>query len=216
MSLIKKIEKNRLIPLFYHNDIKMCEEVLNVINECNLPVLEFTNRGSNAIDNFNRLINSSEYSEIYIGAGSIKSVNEAKVFIDLGASFIVSPFFDKEIALLCKKNDILYIPGCGSLTEMITAEKHGAKLLKLFPGGVYGPKFISSVLAPCPWLKIMPTGGVTAEIENISQWFSSGAFCIGMGSKLISKKFLLDNDFGALKNHILNVIEIINNVCEVN
>lgn len=216
MSLIKKIEKNRLIPLFYHNDIKMCEEVLNVINGCNLPVLEFTNRGSNAIDNFNRLINSSEYSEIYIGAGSIKSVNEAKVFIDLGASFIVSPFFDKEIALLCKKNDILYIPGCGSLTEMITAEKHGAKLLKLFPGGVYGPKFISSVLAPCPWLKIMPTGGVTAEIENISQWFSSGAFCIGMGSKLISKKFLLDNDFGALKNHILNVIEIINNVCEVN
>jgi len=216
MSLMKKIEKNRLIPLFYHNDIKTCEKVLNVINRCNLPVLEFTNRGPSAVDNFNRLINSSENSEIYIGAGSIKSDNEAKVFIDLGASFIVSPFFDKEIALLCKKNDILYIPGCGSLTEMITAEKHGAKLLKLFPGGVYGPKFISSVLAPCPWLKIMPTGGVTAEIENISQWFSSGAFCIGMGSKLISKKFLLDNDFGALKNHILNVIEIINNVYEVN
>ena len=216
MSLMKKIEKNRLIPLFYHNDIKTCEKVLNVINRCNLPVLEFTNRGPSAVDNFNRLINSSENSEIYIGAGSIKSDNEAKVFIDLGASFIVSPFFDKEIALLCKKNDILYIPGCGSLTEMITAEKHGAKLLKLFPGGVYGPKFISSVLAPCPWLKIMPTGGVTAEIENISQWFNSGAFCIGMGSKLISKKFLLDNDFGALKNHILNVIEIINNVCEVN
>jgi len=213
---MKKIEKNRLIPLFYHDDIKICEEVLNVINRCNLPVLEFTNRGSNAVDNFNRLINSSENSEIYLGAGSIKSDNEAKVFIDLGASFIVSPFFDKEIALLCKKNDILYIPGCGSLTEMITAEKHGAKLLKLFPGGVYGPKFISSVLAPCPWLKIMPTGGVTAEIENISQWFNSGAFCIGMGSKLISKQFILDNNFGALKNHILNVIEIINNVCEVN
>ena len=216
MSLMKKIEKNRLIPLFYHDDIKVCEEVLNVINRCNLPVLEFTNRGSNAVDNFNRLINSSENSEIYLGAGSIKSDNEAKVFIDLGASFIVSPFFDKGIALICKKNDIPYIPGCGSLTEMITAEKHGAKLLKLFPGGVYGPKFISSVLSPCPWLKIMPTGGVTAEIENISQWFNSGAFCIGMGSKLISKQFILDNNFGALKNHILNVIEIINNVCEVN
>ncbi len=88
---MKKIEKNRLIPLFYHDDIKMCEEVLNVINRCNLPVLEFTNLASNAIDNFNRLINSSENSEIYLGAGSIKSDNEAKVFIDLGASFIVSP-----------------------------------------------------------------------------------------------------------------------------
>ena len=103
MSLMNKIEKNRLIPLFYHDDIKMCEEVLNVINRCNLPVLEFTNRGSNAIDNFNRLINSSENSEIYLGAGSIKSDNEAKVFIDLGASFIVSPFLIKELRFYAKK-----------------------------------------------------------------------------------------------------------------
>ena len=216
MSLMKKIEKNRLIPLFYHDDIKMCEEVLNVINRCNLPMLEFTNRGSNAIDNFKRLINSSENSELYLGAGSIKSENEAKLFIDHGASFIVSPFFDKSIALLCKTNDIPYVPGCGSLTEMINAEKYGAKLLKLFPGGVYGPKFISSVLAPCPWLKIMPTGGVTAEIENISQWFNSGAYCIGMGSKLISKEYIAENNFDALEAHILKVMEIINNVCEVN
>ena len=101
-------------------------------------------------------------------------------------------------------------------TEMINAEKHGAKLLKLFPGGVYGPKFISSVLAPCPWLKIMPTGGVTAEMENISQWFNSGAYCIGMGSKLISKEYIAENNFDALEAHILKVTEIINNVCEVN
>ena len=87
---------------------------------------------------------------------------------------------------------------------MMIAEKLGAEVLKLFPGGVFGPKFISSVLAPCPWLKIMPTGGVTADLDNISEWFHAGAYCLGMGSKLISKEYLEDDDFNGLEKHIIS------------
>jgi len=142
-----------------------------------------------------------------LGVGSVKTDEEARMFIDLGASLIVSPFLDKSIAKVCVKNNIPWIPGCGTLTEMITAEKLGAEIVKLFPGGVFGPKFISSVLAPCPWLKIMPTGGVTADLENISQWFNAGTYCLGMGSKLISKEYLEENNFDGLEKHILQVIE---------
>lgn len=208
MSLIQKIRKHSLIPLFYHDDITVCREVLDTVINCGLPILEFTNRGPKSIDNFKQLVihlgNDTGFS---LGVGSVKTDDEAKMFIDLGASFIVSPFLDKSIAKVCVKNNIPWIPGCGTLTEMITAEKLGAEMVKLFPGGVFGPKFISSVLEPCPWIKIMPTGGVTADFDNISEWFHAGAYCLGMGSKLISKEYLKDNDFDGLEKHILQVMK---------
>jgi 2-dehydro-3-deoxyphosphogluconate aldolase/(4S)-4-hydroxy-2-oxoglutarate aldolase len=208
MSLMKKIEKNRLIPLFYHDDITVCKKVLDTVVKCDLPILEFTNRGPKAIDNFKQLVmHLGNNTGSTLGVGSVKTDEEARMFIDLGASLIVSPFLDKSIAKVCVKNNIPWIPGCGTLTEMITAEKLGAEIVKLFPGSVYGPKFISSVLAPCPWLKIMPTGGVTAEFDNISQWFNAGTYCLGMGSKLISKEYLKDDNFDGLEKHIIQVLE---------
>ena len=208
MSLIQKIKEHSLIPLFYHNDLTICKKVLDAVINCGLPILEFTNRGPKAIDNFKQLVmHLGNNTGSTLGVGSVKTDEEAKIFIDLGASLIVSPFLDKSIAKVCVKNNIPWIPGCGTLTEMITAEKLGAEIVKLFPGGVFGPKFISSVLAPCPWLKIMPTGGVTADLENISQWFNAGTYCLGMGSKLISKEYLEENNFDGLEKHILQVIE---------
>ena len=208
MSLIQKIKEHSLIPLFYHNDLTICKKVLDAVINCGLPILEFTNRGPKAIDNFKQLVmHLGNNTGSTLGVGSVKTDEEARIFIDLGASLIVSPFLDKSIAKVCVKNNIPWIPGCGTLTEMITAEKLGAEIVKLFPGGVFGPKFISSVLAPCPWLKIMPTGGVTADLDNISEWFTAGAYCLGMGSKLISKEYLEDDDFDGLEKHILQVIE---------
>ena len=208
MSLIQKIKEHSLIPLFYHNDLTICKKVLDAVINCGLPILEFTNRGPKAIDNFKQLVmHLGNNTGSTLGVGSVKTDEEARMFIDLGASLIVSPFLDKSIAKVCVKNNIPWIPGCGTLTEMITAEKLGAEIVKLFPGGVFGPKFISSVLAPCPWLKIMPTGGVTADLENISQWFNAGTYCLGMGSKLISKEYLEENNFDGLEKHILQVIE---------
>ena len=208
MPLIQKIREHRLVPLFYHDDITVCKKVLDTVIKCGLPIFEFTNRGPKSIDNCRQLVihlgNNTGFS---LGVGSVKTNDEAKMFIDLGASFIVSPFLDKSIAKVCVKNNIPWIPGCGTLTEMMTAEKLGAEVVKLFPGGVFGPKFISSVLAPCPWLKIMPTGGVTADLDNISEWFHAGAYCLGMGSNLISKEYLKDNDFDGLEKHILQVIK---------
>jgi 2-dehydro-3-deoxyphosphogluconate aldolase/(4S)-4-hydroxy-2-oxoglutarate aldolase len=208
MPLIQNIKQHRLVPLFYHDDITVCKKVLDTVVNCDLPILEFTNRGPKAIDNFKQLVmHLGNNTGSTLGVGSVKTDEEAKIFIDLGASLIVSPFLDKSIAKVCLKNNIPWIPGCGTLTEMITAEKLGAEIVKLFPGGVLGPKFISSVLAPCPWLKIMPTGGVTADLENISQWLNAGTYCLGMGSKLISKEYLEENNFDGLEKHILQVIK---------
>ena len=211
--ILEKLHKTRLLPLFYNDDVNVSKNLIDALTSSSLNVIEFTNRGADAKNIFPELITYVENkTEVNLGIGSIKSAEEAKLFIDLGAKFIVSPFLDEEIGKTCQNNEVLWIPGCGTLSEMIKAEKIGAQLIKLFPGSVYGSKFISSVLAPCPWLKIMPTGGVTTDQDNIKSWLDAGAFCLGMGSNLFPSNLLNSSDTAQLQTHIESVIRKIKSV----
>ena len=211
--ILEKLHKTRLLPLFYNDDVNVSKNLIDALTSASLNVIEFTNRGTDAKNIFPELIKHIENkTEVDLGIGSIKSTEEAKLFIDLGAKFIVSPFLDEEIGKTCQNNEVLWIPGCGTLSEMIKAEQIGAQLIKLFPGSVYGSKFISSVLAPCPWLKIMPTGGVTTDQDNIKSWLDAGAFCLGMGSNLFPSNLLNSSDTAQLQTHIKSVIRKIKSV----
>ena len=213
--ILEKLYKTRLLPLFYNDDVNVSKNLIDALTSASLNIIEFTNRGADAKNIFPELITYVENkTEVDLGIGSIKSTEEAKLFIDLGAKFIVSPFLDEEIGKTCQNNEVLWIPGCGTLSEMIRAEKIGAQLIKLFPGSVYGSKFISSVLAPCPWLKIMPTGGVTTDQDNIKNWLDAGAFCLGMGSNLFPSNLLNSSDTTDLQAHIESVIKKIKSVSE--
>ena len=213
--ILEKLHKTRLLPLFYNDDVNVSKNLIDALTSASLNIIEFTNRGADAKNIFPELITYVENkTEVDLGIGSIKSTEEAKLFIDLGAKFIVSPFLDEEIGKTCQNNEVLWIPGCGTLSEMIKAEQIGAQLIKLFPGSVYGSKFISSVLAPCPWLKIMPTGGVTTDQDNIKGWLDAGAFCLGMGSNLFPSNLLNSSDTTDLQAHIESVIKKINSVSE--
>ena len=205
---LNRLKEKPLLPLFYHDNVEVCISITKACLESGLKVIEFVNRGIYSKKNFEILRKYlKEHGEIQLGAGSIKGIQDAKDFIDLGADFIVTPYLDKKVGKLCKRNSVHWVPGCGSLSEMIKAEKYGAELIKLFPGSVYGPKFISSVMGPCPWLKIMPTGGVSTEKENIESWIRSGAYCLGMGSKLFPKKLISGNSSLKLESHIKSVLK---------
>ena len=213
--ILEKLHKTRLLPLFYNDDVNVSKNLIDALTSASLNIIEFTNRGADAKNIFPELITYVENkTEVDLGIGSIKSTEEAKLFIDLGAKFIVSPFLDEEIGKTCQNNEVLWIPGCGTLSEMIKAEQIGAQLIKLFPGSVYGSKFISSVLAPCPWLKIMPTGGVTTDQDNIKGWLDAGAFCLGMGSNLFPSNLLNSSDTAQLQTHIESVIRKIKSVSD--
>lgn len=207
-SLFSKLKNKPLLPLFYNDSIDICLRLVDTVLSTGIKTIEFTNRGPNAKSNFQSLIQHlGSNSDVELGVGSIKNKQEAKDFIRDGAKFIVSPFLEKNIGNFCSKNQIPWIPGCGTLSEIIEAESYGAEIIKLFPGSVYGPKFISSVLGPCPWLKIMPTGGVTTEYGNMKKWMDSGAFCLGMGSKLFTKELILNENQNKLKIHILEILK---------
>ena len=130
-----------------------------------------------------------------LGVGSVTDAATASLYMQLGANFIVTPVLREDIAMVCNRRKVLWSPGCGSLTEIAKAEELGCEIVKLFPGGIYGPSFVKAIKGPQPWTSIMPTGGVAPTQENLEAWFNAGVTCVGMGSKMISKDIIADRNF---------------------
>ena len=192
-----KMKETGLVPLFYHPDVELGKEVLKACYQGGARLLEFTNRGDFAHQVFSELNQFAiqELPEMILGVGSVTDAATASMYMQLGANFIVTPLLREDIALVCNRKKIMFSPGCGTLGEIARAEELGCEVVKLFPGGTYGPGFVKAIKGPCPWTNIMPTGGVSPDEENLRGWFEAGVTCVGMGSKLITKKFLADRDF---------------------
>lgn len=200
-----------MVPLFYHADTDLGKQVIEACYKGGARLLEFTNRGDFAHEVFAEL---NKYAlqnlpGMMLGVGSVTDAGTASLFLHLGANFIVTPVLREDIAIVCNRKKVLWSPGCGSLTEIARAEESGAEIVKLFPGGTYGPGFIKDVKGPQPWTSIMPTGGVEPSEENLRGWLSAGATCVGMGSKLISSDILKNKDFNLLEERVRSTLRLI-------
>ena len=206
--------ETRMVPLFYHSDFQVAKNILQACYNGGARLIEFTNRGDFAIEVFSKLIKfaSKELPGMIVGIGSVTDSAAASQYMLLGANFVVTPVLREDIAIVCNRRKVLWIPGCGSLSEIAKAEEMGCELIKLFPGNVYGPDFIKSVKAPQPWSSIMPTGGVSIEQSNLLGWFKAGADCVGLGSKLISKEILINQDFKKLEKNVLDTLQFIQKI----
>src|SRR5450830_1304757 len=212
MKVYNTIFEDGMVPLFFSKDRDEAKAVTEALVKGGSRILEFTNRGEGALDVFSYLLNITPqaFPDLIIGAGTIVDAPTAALFIANGANFIVGPNFDEEIARLCNRRRIPYIPGAATVSEIIRAEEFGAELVKIFPGStIGGPKFVEALKGPCPRTKVMPTGGVTADEENIKAWFKSGVSCIGMGSQLVSKKSVTEKDYSLITDCTKKVLDLI-------
>lgn len=125
----------------------------------------------------------SSHKEALIGVGSVLNAKMASDAIEAGAKYVVSPGYSEEVNNVCKEMNILYLPGCMTVSEIMKAMDNGNKMIKLFPGDVFGAKYVKAIKAPIPDVEIMPTGGVS--VDNIEEWFENGVSCVGVGSSLI-------------------------------
>lgn len=202
-----------MIPVFYNEDAVLSKEVLQACYNGGIKAFEFTNRGPNALEVFQSLRKFIDENklDILLGAGTILNSTNAKDFANAGADFLVSPILNEKIAAYANEKGLYWIPGCATLTEIANAEDLGAEIIKVFPGSVLGPDFISAVKGPMPWLKLMPTGGVELNENNLAAWYKAGVVCVGMGSQLITKSILDKKDFQALETTIKLTLEIIKN-----
>ncbi|KAA3635445.1 MAG: bifunctional 4-hydroxy-2-oxoglutarate aldolase/2-dehydro-3-deoxy-phosphogluconate aldolase [Bacteroidetes bacterium] len=200
-----------MVPLFYHPDVELGKEVLRACYNGGARLLEFTNRGDYAHEVFRELNKfcEQELPEMIMGVGSVTDAGAASLYLQTGANFVVTPVLREDIALVCNRKKVLWSPGCGSLTEICRAEELGCEIVKLFPGGTYGPGFVKAIKGPQPWTSIMPTGGVSPTEENLKAWFDAGVTCVGMGSKLISKDILKNKAFSELEKTVAEALALI-------
>lgn len=205
------MHNSSMIPLFYDADIEVSKKIVQACYQGGARLLEFTHRGDFAHEVFRELIQFAKDSlpGMIIGVGSVTDAASASHYMMNGANFIVTPVFREDIAIVCNRRKVLWSPGCGSLTEIAKAEEMGAEIVKLFPGNIYGPEFVKAIKGPQPWTSIMPTGGVTTEKENLKAWFDAGVSCVGLGSKLISKELVKNQDYDQISNTMKKTLALI-------
>jgi 2-dehydro-3-deoxyphosphogluconate aldolase/(4S)-4-hydroxy-2-oxoglutarate aldolase len=199
-----------LVPLFYNADVETSIELASACLRSGAKVIEFTNRGELAYPVFVELVKHFAKADpsIILGVGSIIDAPTAALYLTAGVNFVVGPSFNPEIAKLCNRRKILYVPGCATETEISIAEEYGAEICKVFPGETAGgPAFIRAVMSPCPWHRLMPTGGVDATEASVSEWIKAGAAAVGMGSKLITVQAVKDKDYDGIAKRASDCVE---------
>jgi len=215
MSRIKQITdsiiQQGILPLYFNADETVSVEILRAVFKAGITAVEYTNRGETALSNFKKMVEvrNSEMPGMLLGVGTIKNLQTAKDYLSAGADFLISPGFVPAVAIHCVANDIFYAPGCMTPTEIIAAENAGISFIKLFPGNMLGPEFLSNIKDIFPNLFFMPTGGVDTTEESIKSWYKSGACAVGMGSKLISKKLMEAKDYEFIEIESKRVVALI-------
>lgn len=212
--LLQLIPEQGVLPLYFHQDPEVSVALLKALYSAGIRAVEYTNRGEAAFENFKlmREICDKELKEMYLGIGTVTDGETAQRFIDAGTDFIVCPGLAESVAKTADAAGILWIPGCMTPSEIIAADHLGAKMIKLFPGNLLGPSFVSAIKPVFRHLQFMPTGGVDMSIENLEGWFKSGVCAVGMGSKLVSKDLLQERAYDKIKENTVNVIEIIKQI----
>ena len=208
------IVKQGMLPLYFNSSEEVSLDVLKAIYRAGVKAVEYTNRGDAALANFKKMValRNTEMPGLLLGVGTIKNMQHANDYMAAGADFLVSPGFVPDVAAYCVSNDIFYAPGCMTPSEIIAAENAGIKFIKLFPGNMLGPEFLTTIKDIFPKLLFMPTGGVDTTKENIEGWFKAGVCAVGMGSKLISKKLMEAKDYGTIESETKKVLELIGSI----
>jgi len=208
-EIVEVMRETGVVPLFTHDNPEEAQQVVEAAYRGGVRAFEFTNRRANSFEIFSHLIRQrKKFPDLMLGIGTVMDGATTKKFIDAGADFIISPILKTEMAEVCHQYDKAWIPGCATLTEIVTARDHGAAVIKVFPGSVLGPGFVSSIMPVVPDLKLMITGGVEPTKENLSAWFGAGAMCVGMGSQLFTKEILNNRNWELLSQRVAQALEL--------
>lgn len=210
-SVWQALRRSLMVPVFYNESYEVSKAVMSICFDEGIEVFEYTNRGSRAAENFELLQRycSANYSGKFIGIGTIKTATEAQQFVSLKPAFVVSPLVDTEVGSICAENNIPWMPGCLTPTEIQQAAVNGASVVKIFPASAVGPSYIKAIKAVFPEILLMPTGGIKADHTVLKEWFDAGVLCVGMGSELLDKELVQNKKWDELRGKIKKARELV-------
>ena len=203
------------MPVYHAPDV---EDAVTIARACvsgGMKVVEFTNRGDHAHEVFSALHKAiaSELPEAILGAGTVLDPATAALYVNSGARLIVGPNTNAEIARLCNRRKVAYIPGCGTASEISYAEELGCEIVKLFPAQASGgPGFVKDLRGPMPWSSIMPTGGIGVERDTLREWSEAGVVAVGLGSSLITRDIVTRRAWDELERRCRDVVTAIREI----
>jgi 2-dehydro-3-deoxyphosphogluconate aldolase/(4S)-4-hydroxy-2-oxoglutarate aldolase len=192
MSVIEQILSKKIIAVVRLDDYTRAVDVARALVAGGITVLEFTLTGQGAIEAVSAT-RKTMGDAVCVGVGTVLKAEDAEAAINAGAQFAVTPAVLRQVIATCVKRQILVLGGGFTPTELLEAYEAGAELVKVFPARLGGPKFIKDVLAPLPFLKLVPTGGVSTE--NARDYLSAGAVAVGIGGNLVSNKLVAAEAF---------------------
>lgn len=203
-SFLHLLEQSRLVAILRLDDLTYAHEIVQTLLDANIQLIEFTmtnEKAASVVTAIRKTITAFDNGEAMIGLGSVRNPEEANTAIDAGAQFIVSPITRLDTLKVCTQAGIPSLPGALTPTEMALAWDAGATVVKVFPSRHLAPSYLRDCLAPMPYLRLMPTGGV--DLENMQEYFQCGAVGIGMGSNLLDMSAIKSQDWSLLRRHVL-------------
>jgi len=212
-EVLAKIKEQGVLPMFSTASEATSIKVLQTLYKAGMRVMEYTNRLPESLNNFKKLKAERDATmpDMLIGVGTVKTVDDAHIFIAAGADFIICPGMIPEVGKIVIEAGLVWSPGCMTVSEIMVAEQVGSQLVKLFPGNLLGPSYIGAIKEIFPKLAFMPTGGVELERDNISAWFKAGACAVGMGSKLVSKPLMESEKYDTIEERARLALNIVIN-----
>ena len=195
MTVVEKILAQKIVAVIRLNDYNRAVEVAKALFDGGIDVMEFTLTGPGALEAI-RATRLALGDKVCVGVGTVLKPEDAQVAINTGAQFVVTPVLRRQVIEACTKLQTPILCGAFSPTEIFDAYQAGAELVKVFPAQLGGPKYIKDILAPMPFLRLVPTGGVSPE--NAREYLGAGAVAVGIGGNLVSNKLVEQGAFDSI------------------
>ncbi|GAB3063706.1 bifunctional 2-keto-4-hydroxyglutarate aldolase/2-keto-3-deoxy-6-phosphogluconate aldolase [Virgibacillus ainsalahensis] len=186
LTILQQLIENKIIAVIRGESAEKAERIIEGAYSGGIKIMEVTYTVPGASELIQKLSKQND-KEWIIGAGTVLDAITARLAILSGATFIVSPTFDLEVAKLCNRYQVPYIPGCFTVSEILTAMEAGSEIIKVFPGNAVSPSIIKTIKGPIPQANLMPSGGV--NINNIVDWLDNGAVAVSVGSNIYKESY---------------------------
>jgi 2-dehydro-3-deoxyphosphogluconate aldolase / (4S)-4-hydroxy-2-oxoglutarate aldolase len=210
-DVINVIKNVGVIPVFYHTEVNTILQAIRTAYRCGARVFEFLHQRDNrGLRIFSWLVEeTANMPDLILGVGTVLDAPMTERYIQAGAQFIASPFLRKDMADVCHRLNVLWMPGCSTQTDIREARELGASIVMIIPGNVLGPDFLRRAVMEYSDVHFVPSGGVELTEASLRTWIHSGALAVRLGDPLFPREAVVAQEWDKIERNVRNALELV-------